>query len=479
MAAPSPAEARRATGECSAAISLYGEAAITMNAGTVGVPAAQAAGYGLALSGGADIALLKGGSVFGPSAGIATFGGADGVIEITMTGGSVAGGTAGAGMCLTSAEGASVASQCTISGGSVTGGAGIVSLGTTLAISNGGITATSSAPVNVGDATAEGSSAEIAYVPAAVVVSAQRGYAQPSASAGSCAITGGTFVAAEGIPAIAYQSGQYQAALPSAPAASGTIDVSTGHFSSTLETSYLNSKIEVVAEAASGEAPYTYWPTSAAADAGAPGAPSTLVHPLPVNVNGLGSVSQRIAVAADGVKTYSLIAVTEPYGSTFRGWQNQYGTIVSTQSPYSVVLAEGETAPVYTAVFEGGSVAAPEDSVTVFRIYNPYNGQHLLTTDQAEVRANVNRGWEEEGTAFYAPVEGPVDVYRLYNPYRASRLSAGSQTTGARPSSSARVRAPRPSTSSSTPTRLPAPTTGPPTPTSTPCSPPSAGGKRT
>lgn len=55
----------------------------------------------------------------------------------------------------------------------------------------------------------------------------------------------------------------------------------------------------------------------------------------------------------------------------------------------------------------------------VYRLYNPYvpGGDHHYTTDKAEYDALVEVGWTGEGIAFYsAPFTG-MPRYRLYNPY--------------------------------------------------------------
>ncbi|KAA8821173.1 InlB B-repeat-containing protein [Bifidobacterium vespertilionis] len=59
-------------------------------------------------------------------------------------------------------------------------------------------------------------------------------------------------------------------------------------------------------------------------------------------------------------------------------------------------------------------------STAVYRVYNPYTDEHLLTTDTAEVANLVKAGWLEDfdgQPAFYAPQGGNVDVTRLFNPY--------------------------------------------------------------
>lgn len=59
--------------------------------------------------------------------------------------------------------------------------------------------------------------------------------------------------------------------------------------------------------------------------------------------------------------------------------------------------------------------AQASSSVTVYRVYNPDNGEHLYTLDANEVNVlTTNYGWQDEGTGWYAPTSGTA-VYRLYN----------------------------------------------------------------
>ena len=62
------------------------------------------------------------------------------------------------------------------------------------------------------------------------------------------------------------------------------------------------------------------------------------------------------------------------------------------------------------------------DTVPVLRAYNPNNGEHLLTIDEAEYDANVARGYVGEGEAWMAPLESNSPVYRAYNPNSGEHL---------------------------------------------------------
>ena len=52
---------------------------------------------------------------------------------------------------------------------------------------------------------------------------------------------------------------------------------------------------------------------------------------------------------------------------------------------------------------------------TIYRAYNPNDGDHLYTKSESEYNEVVAAGWAAEGIAWYTPEEG-APVYRLYNP---------------------------------------------------------------
>ncbi len=63
----------------------------------------------------------------------------------------------------------------------------------------------------------------------------------------------------------------------------------------------------------------------------------------------------------------------------------------------------------------------------VTRLYNPYNGDHIYSTSSSEVAALVPLGWRDEGVKFYggAP-EGNPPIYRLWNSLQTADGGLGS-----------------------------------------------------
>nr|WP_277347695.1 alkaline phosphatase [Bifidobacterium sp. DSM 109958] len=60
----------------------------------------------------------------------------------------------------------------------------------------------------------------------------------------------------------------------------------------------------------------------------------------------------------------------------------------------------------------------PAGYVNVYRVYNPANGDHMVTADRGEAKSLVKNGWRSEGTAFRTVpegTEGAVVVERFYN----------------------------------------------------------------
>ncbi|WP_368018397.1 hypothetical protein [Olsenella sp. AGMB03486] len=56
-------------------------------------------------------------------------------------------------------------------------------------------------------------------------------------------------------------------------------------------------------------------------------------------------------------------------------------------------------------------------SVPMYRLYNPWSGEHLFTLNKDEVDNLTGIGWKYEGIAWQSPAWSLDKVYRLYNPY--------------------------------------------------------------
>ncbi len=72
--------------------------------------------------------------------------------------------------------------------------------------------------------------------------------------------------------------------------------------------------------------------------------------------------------------------------------------------------------------YEGEGFTVPEESTTpVYRLYDPINGDHHYTTSLSEKNSLVSAGWNYEGISWYSAEEKTgKPVYRLYNPNAVS-----------------------------------------------------------
>ena len=64
-----------------------------------------------------------------------------------------------------------------------------------------------------------------------------------------------------------------------------------------------------------------------------------------------------------------------------------------------------------------GKVATKEGK-PVHRLYNPTTGEHHYTPNADELKACIAAGWKDEGVHFYS--NGDKPVYSMYNPYEQS-----------------------------------------------------------
>ncbi len=68
---------------------------------------------------------------------------------------------------------------------------------------------------------------------------------------------------------------------------------------------------------------------------------------------------------------------------------------------------------------EGLGWIAPDEGTPVFRLYNPYapGGDHHYTMSEVERDSLVKAGWNDEGVGWYSAGENGAPLYRQYNPY--------------------------------------------------------------
>ncbi len=76
--------------------------------------------------------------------------------------------------------------------------------------------------------------------------------------------------------------------------------------------------------------------------------------------------------------------------------------------------------------YEGVAWIAPTSGNPVYKLYNPNSGEHFYTTKVQERDALTPIGWEYEGVGWYSSISYETPVYRLYNPNAKGQFEAGS-----------------------------------------------------
>jgi len=71
----------------------------------------------------------------------------------------------------------------------------------------------------------------------------------------------------------------------------------------------------------------------------------------------------------------------------------------------------GYKASCIVTVVNGASTA------NVYRLYNPFSGEHFFTANDGERVYLASNGWNDEGIAWTAPYSSNRPVYRVFNPY--------------------------------------------------------------
>lgn len=90
---------------------------------------------------------------------------------------------------------------------------------------------------------------------------------------------------------------------------------------------------------------------------------------------------------------------------------------------YTASTEEAASLPDVGWIAEGTGWVAPDSGDPVYRLYNPWvsGGDHHYTMDAGERDALVVAGWTDEGTCWYsAPPTSTYPLHRLYNPYAST-----------------------------------------------------------
>ena len=94
-----------------------------------------------------------------------------------------------------------------------------------------------------------------------------------------------------------------------------------------------------------------------------------------------------------------------------------------------VVIDQGtrdEVDITYTFTFEARAAEPPDagdaGETVVYRLYNPNDGQHLMTADPNEYESLPAYGWRKEGERYVLPSSSSVGIHRLYNASNGDHL---------------------------------------------------------
>lgn len=150
-------------------------------------------------------------------------------------------------------------------------------------------------------------------------------------------------------------------------------------------------------------------------------------QPGGVYVYKLGDATARVLFtpAADQQQYTTSSLVPDSTGSLY--YVNDSGTLfklVASDQSDQPTTPDEPTEPT-TPTHDGGSDAhnqasdqdQKQETAAVYRLYNPWSGEHLFTLDAGERDSLASIGWSDEGVAWKAPKSGGKEVYRLYNPY--------------------------------------------------------------
>lgn len=98
-------------------------------------------------------------------------------------------------------------------------------------------------------------------------------------------------------------------------------------------------------------------------------------------------------------------------------------TAAPTEQPSVKVATTGTEGKSDTAA---PSPSQPQSVVDMYRLYNPYTGEHFYTSSADEKDYLYSIGWGYEGVGWQAPVTSDAPVYRLYNSVGSEHHYTGS-----------------------------------------------------
>lgn len=126
------------------------------------------------------------------------------------------------------------------------------------------------------------------------------------------------------------------------------------------------------------------------------------------------AANRQFITGPNTVSKDSSIQLTEYNGSGT--WASDSPSIATVSSNGVVTGISQGTASISYGLLKK-TITVGGSGVPMYRLYNPYSGEHLFTADSNEYSSLPSYGWRQEGVAWTAPQTGTAPVYRLYNPY--------------------------------------------------------------
>lgn len=105
-------------------------------------------------------------------------------------------------------------------------------------------------------------------------------------------------------------------------------------------------------------------------------------------------------------------------------WSSSNTAIATVDSTGKVTPLREGTVTITATTNDGGykascivTVVNGASTANVYRLYNPFSGEHFFTANDGERVYLASNGWNDEGIAWTAPYSSNRPVYRVFNPY--------------------------------------------------------------
>ena len=127
-----------------------------------------------------------------------------------------------------------------------------------------------------------------------------------------------------------------------------------------------------------------------------------------------GTMQYALGTATEATQPYTTSIPAKTEAGTYYVWYKVKADDTHIDSNPFCVTVKISKKP---AEEEEPEKPAEVKTVAMYRLYNPFNREHLYTESENEKNVlSTKYGWKYEGIAWYAPEKSNTPVYRLYNP---------------------------------------------------------------